>query len=151
MWYAVSTSFHKSKVLTSIQSTNGKLIVLKRLLQHTFLLHLIFGEFKAISESLRLPIIFAFKMGIKINLMPSNFYDKLGMNKNDMACLLLIMEVITTETSMVTTSVEDRVLLSLLQMQQGRREVYTLGDNFHLQPIDSLTVLSNSSTAFKNV
>ena len=62
-----------------------------------------------------------------------------------------MMEVITTETSMVTTSVEDRVLLSLLQMQQGRGEVYTLGDNFHLQPIDSLTVLSNSSTAFKNV
>ena len=59
--------------------------------------------------------------------------------------------VLTTETSMVTTSVEDRVLLSLLQMQQGRGEVYTLGDSFHLQPIDSLTVLSNSSTAFKNV
>lgn len=89
-------------------------------------------------------------MEIKINLMPSNFYDKLGMNKNDMAWLSM-MEVITTETSMVTTSVEDRVLLSLLQMQQGRGEVYTLGDNFHLQPIDSLTVLSNSSTAFKNV
>lgn len=52
---------------------------------------------------------------------------------------------------MVTTSVEDHVLLSLLQMQQGRGEVYTLGDNFHLQPIDSLTVLSNSSNAFKNV
>lgn len=89
-------------------------------------------------------------MEIKINLMPSNFYDKLGMNKNDMAWLSM-MEVITTETSMVTTSVEDCVLLSLLQMQQGRGEVYTLGDNFHLQPIDSLTVLSNSSTAFKNV
>lgn len=89
-------------------------------------------------------------MKIKINLMPSNYYDKLGMNKNDMAWLSM-MEVITTETSMVTTSVEDRVLLSLLQMQQGRGEVYTLGDNFHLQPIDSLTVLSNSSTAFKNV
>lgn len=54
------TSFHESKALTSTQSTNGKLIVLKRLLQHTFLLHLIFGEFKAISEGLRLPIIFAF-------------------------------------------------------------------------------------------
>lgn len=51
---------------------------------------------------------------------------------------------------MVTTSVEDHVLLSLLQMQQGSGEVYTLGDNFHLQPIDSLTVLSNSSNAFKN-
>lgn len=89
-------------------------------------------------------------MEIKINLMPSNFYDKLGMNKNDMAWLSM-MEVITTETSMVTTSVEDHVLLSLLQMQQGRGEVYTLGDNFHLQPIDSLTVLSNSSNAFKNV
>lgn len=89
-------------------------------------------------------------MEIKINLMPSNFYDKLGMNKNDMAWLSM-MEVITTETSMVTTSVEDHVLLSLLQMQQGRGEVYTLGDNFHLQPIDPLTVLSNSSTAFKNV
>lgn len=89
-------------------------------------------------------------MKIKINLMPSNYYDKLGMNKNDMAWLSM-MEVITTETSMVTTSVEDHVLLSLLQMQQGRGEVYTLGDNFHLQPIDSLTVLSNSSTAFKNV
>lgn len=88
-------------------------------------------------------------MEIKINLMPSNFYDKLGMNKNDMAWLSM-MEVITTETSMVTTSVEDHVLLSLLQMQQGRGEVYTLGDNFHLQPIDSLTVLSNSSNAFKN-
>lgn len=88
-------------------------------------------------------------MEIKINLMPSNFYDKLGMNKNDMAWLSM-MEVITTETSMVTTSVEDHVLLSLLQMQQGRDEVYTLGDNFHLQPIDSLTVLSNSSNAFKN-
>lgn len=50
---------------------------------------------------------------------------------------------------MVTTSVEDRVLLFLLQMQQGRGEVCTLGDNFHLQPIDPLTVLSNSSTAFK--
>ena len=62
-----------------------------------------------------------------------------------------MMEVITTETSMVTTSVEDHVLLSLLQMQQGRGEVYTLGDNVHLQPIDSLTVLSNSSNAFKNV
>lgn len=90
-------------------------------------------------------------MEIKINLMPSNFYDKLGMNKNDMSWLSM-REVITTETSMVTTSVDqDRVLLSLLQMQQGRGEVYTLGDNFHLQPIDSLTVLSNSSTAFKNV
>ena len=89
-------------------------------------------------------------MEIKINLMPSNFNDKLGMNKNDMAWLSM-MEVITTETSMVTTSVEDHVLLSLLQMQQGRGEVYTLGDNFHLQPIDSLTVLSNSSNAFKNV
>lgn len=89
-------------------------------------------------------------MEIKINLMPSNFYDKLGMNKNDMAWLSM-MEVITTETSMVTTSVEDHVLLSLLQMQQGRGEVYTLGDNFHLQPTDSLTVLSNSSNAFKNV
>lgn len=89
-------------------------------------------------------------MEIKINLMPSNFYDKLAMNKNDMAWLSM-MEVITTETGMVITSVEDCVLLSLLQMQQGRGEVYTLGDNFHLQPIDSLTVLSNSSTAFKNV
>lgn len=52
-------------------------------------------------------------MEIKINLMFSNYYDKLGMNKNDMVWLLM-MEVIIIEISMVIISVEDCVFLFLL-------------------------------------
>ena len=80
---------------------------------------------------------YGFKMGIRINLMPSNFYHKLGMNKNNVAWLSII-EVITTETSMVTTILKGHVLFSLVQMQQGRGEVYTLKTIFTFNPLTLL-------------
>ena len=52
-----------------------------------------------------------------------------GMNKNDMAWLLM-MEEMTTETNMATTSAVDHVLLCLQQMPQGKGYVYYNYNNF---------------------